>query len=250
MKNRIAALVLCMVFISLGDVVTLPRNCWLNFMTKDTVTGSSPCSGTANSSHDFFWAYYDHCTCLCPCCPYITVGSPRPFYISKRPMNGDELKSMGAGGQAQLQDTTLFEKCSTATGLSPFGVGCGQFNCTGQSAQDTLCSRLFVIQMMGGIMRVKINAIYSHSPQCPYNFSEAIDSIKIAYGISTPVEPLTSARPTVAPVNPVTSAGLTTVSGRAVRGPVLSRGTYIMGKKKTVRINGTKKEKMESQILK
>ena len=242
MKNRIPAFVLCLVFISCADVVTLPRNCWLSLTTKDTVTGSSPCSGTANSSHDFFWAYYDNCTCLCPCCPSITIGSPRPFYLSKRAMNGDELKSMGAGGWAQLQDTTLFAKCSTGTG--PFTVGCGQFDCRG-TAKDTLCTRLFVIQLMSGIMRLKINAIYSHSPQCPYGYSEAIDSIKIAYGISTPVEPQTSVRPTVAPVNPVPSRGLTTVSGRSVRGPALSRGAYISGNKKTVRINGTKSEKTE-----
>jgi hypothetical protein len=203
MKTRIAVLIFTLVFGALADVVTLPQNRWLNLTYGTTfggsgVTVSSSCAVHPNSSYDFFWSYYDNCTCLCPCCPVITIASPRAFFLSKRAMNGDELKSMGTGGWAQLHDTTVFSECSTGT--YPYCVGCKQFDC-GQSAKDTLCTRLFVIQLMNGIMRLKINAFYSHAPQCPYGYSEVIDSIAVAYGISTPVKTPAVVQSPLAPVN-------------------------------------------------
>lgn len=242
MKKRVAVLVFGLVFAALADVTTLPTNCLLNLTTKDTTTGytlDSICSKYPNLEYDFYWTYYDYGTCLCSCLPFITIGSPHPFYLSKRAMDGSEFTNI-----AQLQDTTLFLKCSTAT--YPFSGGCKmasrQFNCLIPNDRDTLCTRLFVLQTkngnyMGNYMPLKIRSIHDSIVPCPYlGISRIIDSLTVAYGIATPVEPRMSVSSQLARIHSIRSGRLTTVSGRSVHGPALSPGTFIDGNKKTLRI--------------
>jgi hypothetical protein len=208
MKKLIAVFVLSMVCTALADVVTLPTNCWLNVTTRDTTTHYTPdqmCSQSPNIPYNFFWTYYDNSTCLCPCMPCITVGSPYPFYISKHPMNGSLFFNI-----AQLQDTTVFFKCSTATNTlftnHQLITGCKmstrQIDCTDPKARDTLCTRLFVFQNAHNAMfvPVRIQTMFCRGSSGNGCVGEIIDSIAVAYGISTPVKTPAVVQPPLAPV--------------------------------------------------
>jgi hypothetical protein len=251
MKKQVAVLVLGLVFTSLAQVVKMPNNCLLNFWTNKTTTTYTTdaiCSNFPNLGYDFFWTYYEGCTCMCDCCPMITIGSPHPFYISKKAMDLNEIQNI-----AMLQDTTFFSKCSTST----FRFNCGskmasiEFNCTDSKARDTLCTRLFIFQIsnyffMGPYMPLKIRSIHAFSVSCPYQgTSQHIDSLTVAYGIATPVEPRVSVSSRLAYIHSIRNGRLTTVSGRSVSGTTLCPGTFVDGNKKTVRITGWKNEKAE-----
>lgn len=248
MKKQVAVLVLGLVFASFAQVVEMPNNCLLNLWTNKTTTSytsDAVCSNFPNLGYDFFWTYYEGCTCMCDCCPMITIGSPHPFYISKKAMDLSEIKNI-----AMLQDTTIFSKCSTST----FPFNCGskmasrEFNCTAPEARDTLYTRLFIFQIsnfffMGPYMPVKIRSIHAYFVSCPYQgTSQHIDSLTVAYGIATPVEPKISVSSKLARFHSIRTGRLTTVSGRSVRGPAVCPGTFIDGNKKTVRINSGKNE--------
>jgi hypothetical protein len=179
---------------SYAGTVTLPGKSWLSF---DPVppndffcsVSSNPISCTPDSI-DFYWMYYEGCTCMCACCPSIAVASKRPFYVSKKAMAYGDYN----GDTAKLADTTVFAKCSTstfsidiscpvpfpsATLLGPYGLVPG--------GADTLSTRLLVFRtrVMSPRLRyipLKIDRIVSRNPNCPWGTSTVYDSIQVTYG--------------------------------------------------------------------
>lgn len=251
MKKYVVILTIGIVFAALAEVTTMPSNCFLNLVTNDKTTGyniDTACLKCPNLGYDFYWKYYDYCNCVCLCCPFITIGSPRPFYVSKQVMNGNEFNNI-----ALLQDTMVFYKCSTT--VYPFPVGCKmaamQFDCRDPDAKYVLYSKLIVIQLTNNtFVPLKIRSVYGRNLRCPFDsliYSISYDSIVVVYGTSLSEIPRCATHPSYALVNSIRNEPLITVSGRSLRGHAFSRGIFIDGNMKTIRVDNRKKA--ESQTI-
>lgn len=243
MKRHAAIICLVLISMTFADVITLRSNSWLNCVTRDTTTrytSDQMCAQSPNIPYTFYWAYFDNSTCMCPCSPYISIGALRPFYISKHPMSNSQYYTI-----SQLQDTTVFQKCSTLTFTSVDGqgeVGCKmsttQCNCTGSNMKDTLCTRLFLFEQTNSIayMPIKIQSIFARGVSENGCGGEVVDSITVSYGLLAGVAPRGTARPKPNSANVAQLKGLTTVSGRTLRQSSRLPGAYIEGNKKTIQL--------------
>jgi hypothetical protein len=188
-----------LVLSSYAGTVTLPSGSWVSFTPIPPydfswAVSSNPLSCLSDST-DFYWKYYEGCTCMCFCCPSIAVASKRPFYVSRQAMDYGDYK----GDTAMLADTTLFVKCSTSTysiGIScpvPFSsaslVTAGNYGLVPGGA-DSLYTRLLVFRTRFNYylplryIPLKIDRIVSRDGNCPYAGMTATfyDSIQVTFG--------------------------------------------------------------------
>jgi hypothetical protein len=179
---------------SYAGTVTLPNNKGLSFRPDPpndiyyTVT-SNPPSCPADTV-DFFWSYYEGCTCMCLCCPAIRLSSNRAFYVSKQAMDC----SSSISDTAKLADTSLFVKCTTSVSggcpvasivlIGPYGLVPG--------GVDDLYTRLLVFRtkynnyLPQRYVPLKIDRVFARYPNCmAAGMSSTIyDSIQVSFGNS------------------------------------------------------------------
>jgi hypothetical protein len=114
-----------MAFSQIARFDTLNLNSYVNLETA--ITGSFnppiatgqvryPCTTNA-AGKDFYTNFYDVSVCICPC-PSGAIGSPRPFYLSKKPLG-----QMDFNQALPLGDTLLFTKIDTVRNAA-FSGGC------------------------------------------------------------------------------------------------------------------------------
>jgi hypothetical protein len=174
-----------------SDTVVLPSRSGLSFSPFSTFrdNASSLSCAVITQTTDFYWCYYEGCTCMCPCCPGIAVASKRPFYVSKKAMD----YSGYLGNPAKLADTTLFAKCSTST--PPFGTGCliSSAALVQPAANlglvpgglDSLPTRLLVFQTIYQMyVPVRIDGVASHYGTCMNSSYIIYDTLRMTYGNS------------------------------------------------------------------
>jgi hypothetical protein len=188
----LTAALFCSVF---SSTVTLPSRSGMGFSPSSTFRDAAPNTScpALTATTDFFWCYYEGCTCLCPCCPGIAIASKRPFYVSKKAMD----YSGYLGNPAKLADTALFTKCSTSIN-HPFDAGCpfsaaylvqkaGNFGLV-SGGVDALPARLLVFQTISSMyVPVRIDRVTSSSAACVMggnSFYTVYDSLQMTYGTS------------------------------------------------------------------
>jgi hypothetical protein len=111
-------------FVSLAQLTAKSGTFGLHdYLDLQSGTGGSfqlpfyPCS-TSAKNRDFFMNYVDVSTCICAC-PSGAIGSPRPFYQSKK-----SLQDIPLDKPLNLQDTAFFTKIDTATEDCYYHTGC------------------------------------------------------------------------------------------------------------------------------
>ena len=175
---------------SYAGTVTLPNPSGMSFSPVPpndfSYTLSSNPPSCPSDSIDFYWSYFEGCTCLCFCCPAITATSGRPFYVSRHAMDYSDYK----GDTAKLADTNLFVKCSgSVSGGCPISSGTliGPYGLVPDGA-DSLYTRLLVFRtgfnyyLSLRYVPLKIGRIFSRNPTCPWGTSTVYDSIQVTFG--------------------------------------------------------------------
>ena len=127
MKNLIAVL-LAVPLVAFSQVTrsgTFKLNTYLNLVTgtygtipipNERSQVVYPCT-TGAVNRDFYMNYFEHSTCICVC-PSGALGSPRPFYQSKKAFG-----SMNLSTVLNLADTSLFTRIDTVR-QAAYGGGC------------------------------------------------------------------------------------------------------------------------------
>jgi hypothetical protein len=195
MRNFSALLLTAALFCSAySSTVTMPSRTGVGFAANGTFHDSAAsisCPALPVTT-DFFWFYYDACTCMCPY-PAIALASKRAFYVSKKAMD----YSGYMGNPAKLADTTLFTKCSTATTSYPISTDCpissavlveklGNYGLV-SGGVDSLPTRLLVFRTMNqNTVPVRIDRVVSHVFTCTamggIAYAPIYDSMQITYG--------------------------------------------------------------------
>jgi hypothetical protein len=177
---------------SYAGTVTLPNPSGMSFSPVPpndfSYTVSSNPPSCPSDSIDFYWSYYEGCTCMCFCCPAITATSGRPFYVSRHAMDYSDYK----GDTVKLADTNLFVKCSgSVSGGCPISSTTliGNYGLV-PGGPDTLFTRLLVLRTRFSYylplryIPLKINRIVSRGEKCTYpgQTSTFYDSIQVTFG--------------------------------------------------------------------
>ena len=174
---------------SYAGTVVLPTQSWLSitpvglyfdstFAVYHDSSNTLSCSSIKDST-DFYWRWYEGCTCLCACCPSITVASKRAFYVSRKPMNYSDYM----GNPMKLADTNLFVRCATSGTSCPFASASlvGPLGLI-TGGVDSLYTRLLVFQTKDNLQfPLKIDRIVAKTLPCPYAgmSSAAYDSMQV-----------------------------------------------------------------------
>jgi hypothetical protein len=146
MKRRTAVLLSLIIAAAVSaDTTRVVSISLLNLISlnKKQLTGYTlHCSLPADTlnRYDFIYHYYEGCTCICPCCPMVTLSSPRPFYVSKAPMNYTQFNAA-----ALNQQFTRITGSDMGSYFPSCTIPSATFGGPGSSKPlDTLRSRLFV----------------------------------------------------------------------------------------------------------
>jgi hypothetical protein len=181
---------------SYAGTVILPSQSWVTFSPAALYSDASlvvnndfsfyPSCSPITDSTDFYWAYYDICTCTTPCCPSLGVASKRPFYVSKKVMNYGAYR----GNPAKLADTTLFAKCTTSVAFPFYGCPSAMLVSVYNlgivpGGVDSLSARLFVFQTKGYIyVPLKIDRVVKGVINNYWTGQQYLryDSIQVTFG--------------------------------------------------------------------
>jgi hypothetical protein len=145
MKRRTAVLIaVAVAAAAYADTTRVVSISLVNLISqnKKQLTGYTlHCSLPADTlnRYDLIYHYFEGCVCICPCCPIVTLSSPRPFYISNGPMNYTQFNPAALNQQ--------FTRI-TAPDINSFHPSCTlpavTFGYPTSRPLDTIRSRLFV----------------------------------------------------------------------------------------------------------